>query len=143
MTNKWPGLYICVFFLISKLTYAGCSAINIIITNASPVLCELKRSDIKHGYFDLISSAPVYIPANTTAAPIILTQSFFGSELTLAYECGNDRKVIFTTQHHYHPFKAGLVSGTVDDITNMKAQYNAKTGNCIWSEHGSIQWLIE
>lgn len=130
-----------LFFVVTP-SMAGCGSTNIVITNATQDICRLVKSELKHGYFDFVSSAPRYIPSNTTALPIILSQSFYGSELKLRYECGNNHQVTLYNRHDYRMFFTGQVEAKVLDASNLIAEFDTTPGSCLWNEHASIQWLL-
>lgn len=141
--KKIINVIILALFIIPSMSFAGCGTINIVITNASSNLCKLESSELKHGYFDYVSSAPIYIPPHFSANPIVLSQSFLGSELELTYICGNDRKITLLNLHHYDFFAAGNVEGHVIYSKNMKAENHSLMGSCLWNQHGTLDWLIE
>jgi hypothetical protein len=121
----------------------GCGYLSIIITNATPVGCNLVSSNLKHGYYKYTSSVPTYIPPYSSASPLFLTQSIFGPELELSYACGQDQFVTFTSRQNLCILAAGEVSGEILAIKNMYVTFQATYGSWFWSENGSIIWRLQ
>ena len=132
-----------VLSCMPSLLYAGCGATNIVITNMTPNLCKLVKSELHHGYFELVSAAPAYIPPHMTALPIVLSVSFFGSELELSYKCGDNQSITISSTHDYRFFTAGAAHGQVIRSQNMAGELVVHDGSCLWSEHASMSWLLE
>lgn len=128
--------------LITGIAYADCGATHIIITNATQSLCKLKDYDLRHGYLDYVSIVPAYILPNSTGHTTALNPSFIGAELKLTYLCGNE-EVTLVTRSKYHLFVAGKIDAQAYASKNITVEFFIMPGNCLWSEHGSIQWLIK
>ena len=138
---------VCYTFLgmliLPGLAFTGCGTINVVITNGSDDLCKLTDSKLIHGYYDYVSTPPVFIPPKFTTNPIVISQSFRGSELELTYVCGPDRKITLSNRHHYAYFAAGDIQGSVSFSHKMMAENKTKEGSCLWNQHGAIEWLIQ
>lgn len=133
-----------ISFILSNECFAiGCNTVNIIITNNTSSLCRLEHSNLKHGYFEYISSPPSYIPPHTASTPFFVSQSFHGSHLELTYTCGNHQKITLLNHHDYEFLAAGEMKGKVTQSENIMAEHQSSKGSCLWNQHGSIHWLIE
>lgn len=120
----------------------NCSKLHIMITNLTRGSCELVNPTLKHGFYTYSSSVPTFIPAGTTAGPLILEQSVVGPELELTYVCGEWGRVTFNSKQNFCFFSAGDVSGQILSAQNTAVDYLATNGNWLWSQPGSINWRI-
>ena len=123
--------------------YADCGSVSIMVVNDTDTLCRLQTSELRHGYFDLVSIEPAYIPPHSTAPAVVLSQGFRGSDLTLTYACGEQRQVSLNVRHPYRLFTAGKIVAEVVSSQNIAVEYHIMDGSCLWSEHGSVEWLLK
>ena len=121
----------------------NCSKLHIMISNQTRESCVLINSTLKHGFYRYSASVPAFIPAGTTAGPLVLEQSIFGPELELAYACGEYKRVTFNSKQNFCFYSAGDVYGEVLYAQNTAIDYLATNGSWLASRPGNIIWRIQ
>lgn len=139
-------LFLC---LGSASIFAGensannCGKLSVSITNSGEEQCQLVERQLNHGYFTYSSLVPVVIPAHSTAHVFVLTQSVFGPDIDLTYQCGKSRRVTIHSQQDLCLLSAGHITGSILGQRNMTAWSVASMGSYLWNQHGSIHWAFE
>lgn len=139
---------LCLFSLSTSSVYAeepkenNCGNLQIVITNASSETCKLVSQNLRHGFFKYTSSVPMYLPANSSGAPIFLTQTVFGPELELTYTCGEGKSITLMSKQNVCFLMGGTVYGQTIDNHNMSAEYQAVDSSFFWSQHGTLHWYL-
>ena len=138
----------CVLLLCIGMTsvYASdnnCGKLSILITNTTNAECKLVKKQLNHGYFMYSSLVPGVISAHSTAQPFVLTQSVFGPDIDLTYQCGNASQITIHSQQDLCFLSAGNVDASVLGQKNMSAWSVPSEGSSLWNQHGSIHWAFE
>lgn len=120
----------------------NCSKLNVIITNNTDAACKLKHQQLNHGFFIYTSSVPAFIPAQQTSQSITLTQSIFGSDLDVTYQCGDNKELTLKSSQGFCFIFPVDVHGYVFSAKNLNANFSVQSGSYIWSQHGTIHWEI-
>lgn len=139
-------LYLLIGFSLGLLTLSSeaisrnaCATIHIQIANMTESKCTLAKSDLLHGYLD--SSPPLTILANDSKN-FDITQTVFGPDVTLEYNCG-DESIIIESQQNYCYMLSGSVKGKIISKTpNIRAFYTADEGSYFWQQPGTINWTL-
>lgn len=148
--KRFVTLSLVILLGLVNMAHAGsdsdtnnCMKLVVTITNNTDQACTLANQYLKHGYLAYTSSIPAFIPAHSTAHPFFLTQSWLiGPELELTYNCGEGKSVNFTTKQDACYLAAGNVYGKNINSNAVNLQHQATPGSIIWSQHGSMTWII-
>lgn len=119
------------------ITADPANTLNINITNATSSLCKLDNYALRLGDFYLAKYIPEYIPAYSSAAPILLN-SCDSAELELSYTCGDNKKIHFTSKQITYLFSSDLSASILFSL-NMTAKSNITQGYY----HHAIDWRFE
>lgn len=137
---------VIVSLLVTGLVHAdelnNCGFLSLAISNNNPSACTLVRKELRHGNMSSGTLVPGLIPAGGTSYPFEIAQTFFGPDLILTYQCGEDREVTFESQQNMCLFVAGNITGMVHSAYNMSAAFASENGSYWWSSHGFISWTL-
>jgi len=120
----------------------NCGKLTVSITNNTHATCHLVWERLHHGYYHYSSSPAAFIPPGITSHPVTLSQSMYGPSLELRYQCGN-KSITFNSQQNLCVFSAGAIHDKILETTNMSASAFKREGSYLWSQHGSIQWILQ
>jgi hypothetical protein len=128
--------------LISAVATADCQDLFLTIQNDTNDVCTLTTFDLNHGHYTEERMNFKSIPAHTTALPLYLTQTVYGPEITMSFDCGNGKTVTIYSQQNYCSSMSGDVTAKVLNQYGMKATYTAQEGDYAWGQSGSVQWVF-
>ncbi len=140
-------LLLCLLCIFSLNTFAtsdnnNCGKLSVAITNNTNSTCHLVWEHLNHGYYTYSTFPPAFIPSGMTSMPVVLTQSTFGPSMELRYQCGNGKSITFQSQQDVCIFWAGKIHAKILSISNLNPQTFKREGSYLWSQHGSLQWIL-
>lgn len=121
----------------------NCGKLSISITNNTGATCHLIWEHLNHGYYHYSSFPPAFVPPGMTSHPVVLSQSIYGPSLELRYQCGDNKNITFRSQQNLCMLSAGAIHANVLEENNMSAQTFRREGSYLWSQHGSLQWVLQ
>lgn len=122
-------------------SYDSCAYLSIVIANNGNETCYLTNANLKYGYLDQNSGIPQQVYPNSYSQPFEMRQSFFGPEVALTYQCGQDKQITVDSMQNYCLFYGGKISGQAYNSYRMGAEYTMSEGS-FWGRHGEITWYL-
>ena len=121
----------------------NCGKLSISLTNNTGATCHLVWEHLNHGYYHYSSFPPAFIPPGMTSHPVVLSQSVYGPNLELRYQCGDNKNITLRSQQNLCVFSAGAIHANILEESNISAQTFKREGSYIWNQHGSLQWVLQ
>ncbi len=119
-----------------------CGTLHIQISNLTDSICVLTSQRIVHG--NLLTQPPLSIPPNDSKRFDMVQTPFYGPEVVLSYQCGNE-SITFTSEQNLCALEAGNITGTILSPMprDIVGEYLALIGSYWWGKPGTISWKIE
>ncbi len=121
----------------------GCAFLSIAVNNMTPWACTLTQKLVKAGKLSGSTQVPTFLPANSQGMPFEMQQLFYGPDLTLTYQCGENHQITFRSQQDLCVLSSGNMVSEILAATMMTAHSIKEPGSYFWSQHGIINWTLE
>lgn len=125
--------------------YSGdydCTYLKVTIKNNTPEVCTLIEKKVNHGRISILMPFPYSILSGMEGMLLVEEGAFYGSNIVLTYECGQDRFISFKSQkNHSTVFSGGAMTADILVSSKMDATYDVSTYQED-KQPGSIYWTL-
>lgn len=135
---------VCCLLMCTQVLAESCNDLEVSIANVTEHNCRLIAVNFIHGELNS-TTIPEVIAPNTSRSFMVTTTGLYGPSLMVAYDCGCDGSVNIVSSQNYCLFKAADVTGSVNLVNDLQADYTVQPGD--WNMfshglHGAIHWSI-